>query len=58
MLSEAVSEQLLLRLRMSSSEVLQVLPYLEFGKMCIMGKRGVLAHFTAIEPLETWPKSL
>jgi len=28
------------RKTMSSSEVLQVLPYLEFGKMCIMGKRG------------------
>ena len=28
------------RTRMSSSETMKILPYLEFGKLCIMGKRG------------------
>ena len=29
-----------LGLRMSSADVVKILPYLEFGKMCIMGLRG------------------
>ena len=34
--------------KMSASEVYQILPYLELGKMCILGKRG--KHVGVVQP--------